>query len=413
MSRTWQRVQNVLAPWAISYREARGHALVAAIILWTGAAVATFASPGDRNLADHLKGEDFVQIYTLTHIAFEGEYPTPGRRQQFYDRQVSLVPASAGDHYLPVYPPTAALIFHPLAALPYATALAVWTLVTIAGYACVVRGAWLPFRSIFPDVGFVVRAAAVFPPFFLLVLYGQTTLLPLLTFFLAWVALRAGHPIASGLALGLLTVKPQFALVIGPALLFGGNWRVLLGLLISVGAQMIAVTGTIGIQAVSAYARTISELRDIEHLLEPDGWRMHSIRTLTRLVPGPPGDLIWAAASVWIVIAAVRIWRGAFPLTARLGVVILATVLVNPHLFGYDAVILVMPVIWLGAWLDEVRSPQKMMYWQSVYFLCLLLLVPTALLIPVQMSVVVMLWLFWRISRELRLAPAKQTSVAQ
>jgi alpha-1,2-mannosyltransferase len=398
--------------WAIAYGEARGHALVAAIVLWTGAAIVTFASPGNRNLADHLKGEDFVQIYTLAHIAFEGDYPTLDRQQQFYDRQVSLVPASAGNHYLPVYPPTAALIFRPFASLPYGAALAVWTLVTIAGYTWVVRCAWLPVRSVLPDSGFVIRGAAAFPPFYLLVIYGQTTLVPLLAFFLCWAGIRRGSPIAAGLALGLLTVKPQFAIVITASLLFGANWRVLSGLALSTAIQIIGVAWILGTQAIWAYARTMSELPRVEHLLEPDRWRMHSIRTLTRMVPGQAGDVIWAIASVCVLLAAVRTWRSSAPLGARFGLVILATVLVNPHLFAYDAVVLVLPILWVGAWLKDVRSAQQPMFWQCVYLLCVLMLIPTALFMRVQMSVIVMLWLFWRIYLELNVKPVEQTSMA-
>jgi hypothetical protein len=392
--------------WSVTYREARVHALIAAIVLWTGAAIATFAVRGDRNLVDHLKGEDFVQIYTLSHLAFEGGYPTPSQREQFHDRQVALVPASAPDHYLPVYPPTAALIFRPFTVLSYRAALALWSLITIGAYAWIVRRAWLPVCSVLPDGGFVARAAAAFPPFFLLVLYGQTTLVPLLAFFLCWLGLKNHRPVAAGLALGLLTVKPQFGAAIGAALLFAGNWKVILGLIASVMVQVAAVVAVLGGQALQAYARTMAEIPRIEYLLEPDGWRMHSIRTLTRLVPGRIGEMIWIGATAWIVIAAVRVWRGSAPLDARFGFLLLASVLVNPHLFGYDAVILVLSGLWLGAWLEEIASPIRAAFWQASYLLSLLLLVPTAAFIRLQLSVVVMLWLFWRVGRELMTARA-------
>ena len=402
--------QQPRAFWKIRYQEARTHALIGALVLWAGAAIATFGSTGDRNLVDHLKGEDFIQIYTLAHAAFEGEYPTLESRDGFYNRQVELVPASRGDLYLPVYPPTAALVFRPLAAFSYRGALAIWTLLTITGYGCIVWGAWRPVRSTLPDTGFVWRAAIVFPPFFLLVLFGQTTLLPLAAFFLAWAALRAGRPIAAGMSLGLLAVKPQFGLVVGVVLLCGGNWRVLLGLMLSLIIQIAGVTWSMGSEAISGYARTMSELPRIEYLLEPDGWRMHSVRTLTRLIPGVGGDIVWASASLWIVITAVRVWRSGTPLGPKFGVLLFATVLVNPHLFGYDAVVLAPAIIWLGAWLEQVGSPARASYWQSIYLLSVLFLVPTALLIRVQMSVVVMLWLFWRISRELNVTPVAQST---
>jgi alpha-1,2-mannosyltransferase len=402
-----------LSTWAVSYREARVHALVVAAVLWSGAALVTFGSAGDRNLADHVKGEDFLQIYTLAHVAFEGNYPMPTRQEQFYQRQVALVPASTGDHYFPVYPPSAAVIFRPLAALPYRSALTVWTLITIAGYAYAIRSAWLPVRSALPDGWFVARAAAAFPPFFLLVLYGQTTLIPLLAFLFGWRALDAGRPFLAGAAIGLLAVKPQFALVIGPALLVGRNWAILCGLLISGGIQFLVIWLALGTQAISAYAQTISTLPQIEHLLEPDGWRMHSIRTLTRLVPDPGGDLLWLAASTWVVVAAIRVWRGPAPLSVRFAVVVLATVLVNPHLFGYDALVLALPILWLGGWVETARSRCRTEFWQGVYLLSVLILFPTALVMPLQLSVILMLWMFWRVVNALPVRTRAEFSVAQ
>ena len=386
--------------WTIGYREARAHAHIVAIILWTGMAIVTFGTRSSRNLIDHLKGEDFVQIYTLAHTAFEGPYPTLRTQAAFHQRQVELVPASEGDQYLPVYPPTAALLFRPLAALSYGWATVLWTMITIAGYGLIVWTAWRSQRTALPDGRFVAVAAAAFPPFFLLVLHGQTTLLPLLAFCLCWLGMKSGWPFAAGVALGLLTVKPQFAIVIGCVLTLGFTWRVLLGFAVSVALQGVAVASTMGMQAFDAYRQTVLGMPTVEHLLEPDAWRMHSVRTLTRLIPEPAGEMLWASVSLVLIAVSVRVWRSRAPLSARLGIVVLATVLVNPHLFGYDAVVLVLPIIWLGGWMETTMSPSRRGYWQAVYLLSALLLLPTALFMRVQLSVLVMLWLFWRMARE-------------
>lgn len=400
-----------VSSWRIRYREARIHALIVAAILWSGLVIVTFTTPGLRNLVGHIKGEDFLQIYTLAHMAFEEEYPTIAHGDRFYERQVELIPASKGDLYLPVYPPTAALIFRPLTAFSYGNALAIWTLLTVVGYGFVVHQAWKPFRAALPDPVFLVRAALAFPPFFLLVLFGQTTLIPLAAFFLAWKALRAGYPVAAGAALGLLTVKPQFGLVIGVALLAGGNWKVLLGLSLSAFVQLALIIWTMGPQAIFAYAQTVSAMPRSEHLLEPARWRMHSIRTLTRALPHPTGDLIWAVASVTVTVLAARVWLTSRPVEVRMAMVLLATVLVNPHLFGYDAVILALPILWLGGWIEEVQSPRRQEFWQAAYLLSVLFLLPTAAIVPFQASVVVMLWVFWRSYHEL--ASERQSSTVQ
>ena len=388
--------------WGIRYREARAHALIAAVILWSGAAIATFATPGLRNLAGHTKGEDFLQIYTLAYAAFEGPYPTPAVRDAFHARQVELVPGSADDIDLPVYPPNAALMFRPLTWFSYGTALAIWVGLTLVAYGGIVWGAWSPFRAALSDRAFLIRGAIAFPPFFLLVLYGQTTILPLAAFFLCWLGIKANRPLAAGLALSLVAVKPQFGLVIVIALLVGRNWRVLLGAMAGAALQALAIIGTLGTQAIWAYRQTISELPQIEYLLEPDGWRMHSVRTLTRLLPESIGDMVWAAVSVVIVLVAARRWSSPTPLELRFGFVVLATVLVNPHLFGYDAVILVLPILWFGGWLEATASPLSRNFWQAVYLLSLMLLLPTALLLRVQGSVLVMLWMFVRMARAVR-----------
>jgi hypothetical protein len=394
----FNRSKGSKAKWGVGYREARVHAQLAAVILWTGAAISILASPGDRDLVNQLKGADFVQIYTLAHVAFEGPYPTLSTRESFNRRQVELVPASSGDEFLPVYPPTAALIFRPAAAFSYRTATLFWAIITILGYAVVVWAAWRPFRHVLPDRRFLLAAAIAFPPFLSLVLHGQTTLFPLLAFFLAWLALASGRPFAAGLALGLLSIKPQFALVMLPALLAGGEGRVLLGLLVSSAMQAAAVVATMGTQAFYAYFRTMRGLPAVEHLLEPDSWRMHSLRTLTRLVPDPAGDLVWIAASIMVIAATVRVWRSAAPLEARLGLVVIATVLVSPHLFGYDAVVLALPFIWLGGWVESNNAFFRERYWQAVYACSAFLLLPTARFLYVQASVVVLLWIFWKLS---------------
>jgi hypothetical protein len=51
--------------WPRSARQAKGHALVLAVILWVIAAVLGFTGTSDRGIAGPLKGADFVQFYTL------------------------------------------------------------------------------------------------------------------------------------------------------------------------------------------------------------------------------------------------------------------------------------------------------------------------------------------------------------
>lgn len=398
MIRQWR---NSLAASAVRYSEARVHAAILGIILWGGFAIVTFGSKGDRNLVDHLKGEDFVQVYALAHSAFEGPYPTFRSQETFHQRQVQLVPASRDDRYLPIYPPSAALIFWPLAQLPYRLAALSWALMTMATYGLIIWGAHYPARRLLPDTRFVALAAAAFPPFFLLVLYGQMTIIPMLGFHLCWLGLRSSRPIAAGAALGLLTLKPQFGVVLLPLFLLSRSWQVLLGFVFCVFAQLVAIAWTMGSQAFTAYGATLAGMPSVEYLLEPDAWRMHSLRTLTRIIPAPSGEVVWAVLSLGVIVFAWRLWRSSAALDARFGAMMLATVIVNPHLFAYDAVVLAPAFIWLGGWIEATRPSVRLAYWQGVYLISVTLLMPTAAVIYVQFSVVLIAWLFWRIGREL------------
>jgi hypothetical protein len=109
--------------------------------------------------------------------------------------------------------------------------------------------------------------------------------------------------------------------------------------------------------------------------------------------------VLWKTATAWTTTA---------PLTVRFGLVMLAAVLVNPHLIVYDAAILVLPLMWFGAWMVQLRTPNDSprgsaftveKYAALIYALVLAFMAPTAVLIRLQLSVLVMLWLFWKVQR--------------
>jgi arabinofuranan 3-O-arabinosyltransferase len=388
--------------WGIRYKEARGHAALTAAILWTTLFLA-FVIPGSRFVTGDLKGADFVYFYTLGRIAFDGEYPRAADADYLYARQVELVPASAGDHHLSVYPPMAALFFRPLTAFPYLIAVWLWAILTLVGYGLTVFLVWRRHRPALPDGRFVALAAAAFPPAWNLVLYGQTTVIPLLACTLAWLALGRQRSFAAGAAIGILAVKPQFGLVFAVVLLAGGNWRVIAGVLTSVAAQLLLVLLTMGSQALLRYSQTLQQLRETQQQLEPFPYRMHSLRVLTDQLPGSIGVIAWLALVVVILTASIVVWRSKASLDLRFSTVITATVLVSPHLFVYDAAVMVIPLLLIGAWVESRRPPWRNAFWQGTYTLFVFFLFPTARLIHIQGSVLVMLWMFFQMQRAAKL----------
>jgi hypothetical protein len=389
--------------WPRSARQAKGHAILVAVILWIVAAVVSFTGTSDRGIAGPLKGADFVQFYTLGHLASADRIAPMYDPALFHQAQAELLPESAREIYPPVYPPQAALLFAPVTGLSYQGALLIWSVITIAGYALIVWSAWRPVADCLPDRTFVLAAAAAFPPFWSLILHGQITVILLLAFWAGWLALERHRHWLAGFAFGLLAIKPQFGLPLAVVVLVCGEWAMLAGALTSVAAQAAAVGLTLGSEAFTAFAANIPTTIAYADLLESKPFMSHSLRALTRLTPNWIGLPLWATLAGIVLWYTVRAWKSDAPIRVRLGVVILAATLVNPHVIIYDLTVLALPLVWFGSFMQEpARAREARLYWTAVYWLFVLTFMPTAAAIGLQASVFVMVGLLILVSRAIQ-----------
>lgn len=388
-------------------REARGQAIVLGVVIWLVAGW-LLSTPGAADRFGKVKGTDFAYFYVFGAVAREGQRDVLYDHARLHEIQAERVPASARDYFYSVYPPQVALVFAPLGVLPYLGAFAAWSALTIAGYLWVVRAAWTAHRSSLPGFGTITIFAVSFPPLWYLVLHGQSTLLVLLAFGLAGAALHRSRSFVAGLALGLLACKPQWVPVVGLVLLIRGEWRILAGMAVSAVAQAALVWSVLGVEPLVAYARLLPTLTGLP--LAPKAYLMHSVAAWTNLLPRPVNQIVWIAAIVAIVIVAVRSWRRDAPPTARLGVLVVAAVLASPHLGIYDATVLALPFVW-WAGLVERHASQWPVFYRFVTALWILYLLPTVLLIGVQLSVPVLGAMYWQ-SRRLA-SPRRQSLAAE
>jgi hypothetical protein len=254
--------------------------------------------------------------------------------------------------------------------------------------------------AVLPDSWFVAAAAAAFPPFWNLVLHGQVTILILAAFWAGWMALERHRPFVAGLVFGLLLIKPQFAIPLAVVVLVCREWKMLAGAVLSIAIQIGIVPLFLGWSVLKAYGAFIPIMLQHADLLEPKPFQSHSLRALTRLAPMGIGPALWVLLSAIVLIYTVKVWKSGAPLRVRLGMVMLAAVLVNPHLIIYDATVLVLPLLWFGAYIQERNVPfESRVYWTTVYWLFVTLLAPTAAAIGVQVSVLLMAWLVVLIAR--------------
>lgn len=373
--------------WNVSAHEARAHALILATAVWIVGAVRLLTSP--------LVGSgDFCFFYTSGWLARTGNVERLYSSGAFHATQVALVPSSADVWFPTVYPPQAAFLMAPISALPYEWAMYLWGLVSLALTAVILAGAYRAVRHQLPDITLAILAAAAFQPLSELIVSGQISVVVLAACYLGWLALERDRPMLAGAALGLLGIKPQFGLPFAVIVLATRNWRMLIGALLCVLGQVIAVWATMGAEALTGFANMTPAILGNIDALEVATQRSHSIRALTRLAPVWLGLPLWVVTCGLVLWQVVRVWRSDAPLTVRFGLAILAAVLCNPHLIVYDAVLLMLPLLWFASWLESGA------YQGLLYALFLVFLVPVGAFTAVQPTVLLMLAIVWLVTRQ-------------
>jgi alpha-1,2-mannosyltransferase len=383
-----------------SMRRAKRQVLLVGLVLCAVGIMVAAIDRADQRLYGQLRGADFVQFYTLGHLASTHRISPMYDMAALHEAQVALVPASKPFLYPAVYPPQIAVLFAPFARWSYGTALVVWSMLTVVGYALILWSAWKPVSALLPNRGMLLVAAAAFPPFWMLVMYGQVTILILAAFWAGWMALERGHRMLAGAAFGLLALKPQFGIPLAVVVLARRDWAMLWGAVASVGLQSAAVWAALGAEAFRGFASTLAVTVNNVDLLESKPIYSHSLRSLTRLLPNSIGLPIWIVTAGIVLWYTARVWRSEAPIRIRVGMVILASLLVNPHAIIYDATVLALPLIWFAAYVqEETRRRFAANFWKTLCWLFVAFLVPTAETIGIQLTVPLMMWLLVSIAR--------------
>jgi hypothetical protein len=301
------------------------------------------------------------------------------------------------DSYAPmVYPPVYYLAVSPLSALPYREAAWIWVALTLACFAATVAllakalgndpslagpaPASAPLRRIVAVAG--LPLAVSFMPFAENLVSGQKATLWLVILTTTFVALRRGRPFAAGLVFGLLAVKPQLALVVPLVLLAKGERRFALGAAVTA-VLAIAASLAMGWDLAVAYVRFATDTADFIRRQPAYLHRLHSLYGFFTLLAGEPTTAVRAATVVaagLVVGLLARLFRGPLDVGSRrfleqFSGLVLATVLLSPHLLTYDLTLLLLPIVLCGALLlcgALVPRRRRPMLWLlvAVYVAC-------------------------------------------
>lgn len=306
-------------------------------------------------------GGDFLQEWVGGYIVRAGDYA------RFYDLEYArelehdegLIGFEWNEHrFLPiVYPPFYYVAVSPLSLLSVRTAAGVWALLMIA---CLVGAGWLLIwhgRKELPKLSpWLLPASLFFMPLIENLTSSQKGSLCLLILSGTFVLFDRRKPYWAGLVFGLLAFKPQLTLVIAFAMLLSGQWRFVLGGA-TTGLALGAACLAMGSDVCQQYVAFSTGAADYLHTSGYDLTKSHCLYGFfTLLASGEAtvfvkglalASFLGVGALLYIVLR-----RGVRPGTpgwaVQFSALVLASVLVSPHLFTYDLTILLLPIFLLG-----------------------------------------------------------------
>lgn len=191
---------------------------------------------------------DFSAFYTAGQAMNRGLSPYVnyvGQEQALWDGVARY------QHSRFLYPPLAALLFAPIAHLPYAEAKSLWSAIGLAcsGMSLVVAAAIVGFHRISPRSWMLIGiGSALFFPLFTLLERGQIDSVVLLLLMVTFAIVIKGSPrrqVVGGLLLGIATLLKLHVLFILPILIVRKKFRVALSYVITLG-----VMGVLSVVAV-------------------------------------------------------------------------------------------------------------------------------------------------------------------
>jgi hypothetical protein len=321
---------------------ARRASLAVLVALGVALLVAALSGSGSSTATGRLGG-DHVEFYGTGKMVLDGHL------DELYepDAQRAAQEPYAGDDggfLFFGYPPHVAVLYAPLAAIPFRLS---WVVTTALMVGSAVGGLWL-LRPVLP----ILRAAwwpcvalsLTFVPLFVGVGLGQNTGISLLLIAGAWRLLHDDRDVAAGVALGLLLFKPQLAIPILAFVAVSSRWRAI-GTATLVGAATWAVNAVIlGAGWVSTWLDGLSAFGEIDRASNAAN-TVSLLGIADTVADGATAAKVLAVAlDLAIVVAVALLWRrrGRDDVSGAMAVAVPAAVLLAPHALYYDAGLVVL-----------------------------------------------------------------------
>lgn len=315
-------------------------ATLAAVFFFFAGEAAYFALSGLPALAEpsldftgDAVGRDFL-INWMAGRSVLGYGPTAWFDPSVYNAALRVLLGPNFPEHFWFYPPHLVLFTWPVGLLPYLAAYAAWCLLGLALY-------------VWASLPFVRREHLLFavaaPGVAVCIFFGQNGFYAA-ALLLGGLAVLQRQQIAAGILFGILTVKPQFALLLPIMLVLSGRWLALFSM-IATAAVLAAAAGYIfGWEIWPAF---------LEKFIQQQDWLLARGDGLSRLtaasvfsgvrLTGLPSVLAWygqALASLFAVAAVIWTYKRHRDPMLSIALLVTAIFLVTPYVLGPDMVVL-------------------------------------------------------------------------
>ncbi|WP_104012844.1 glycosyltransferase family 87 protein [Burkholderia anthinoferrum] len=312
--------------------------LLGAILLWIGL---RSTEPGTFR-----PGSGYMVFWSASHLMLHGSpwqaYDIPA----FSRALAGLFPLAGRHAFLPwLYPPSYLLAVTPLALLPYAIS---YPLFVVLGVVLLGLAVWrVSGLGAVPDatrIGWLALLAC--PGVLVTAIYGQNAMLTAACAALA-VYFVDRRPMLAGLCIGLLSVKPQLAVLFQFVLIAARAWRAFAW----AAAWAIAITAlgiaAGGMEPLRLFLRNAGALRSltIEHGV-PFWFASPTPFAAFRLAGLSPAAAFAGQAAVAAIAlaAACQVWRRSRDVRLRGAALVVATLVANPYVWHYELSWLCIPI---------------------------------------------------------------------
>jgi hypothetical protein len=277
---------------------------------------------------------DFLNLYTGASLALHGDFRAMHDVGVQLQREREFVPST--DALVPfVRPSFYALLLAPLALIPFKAAFWVW----LAFQSALLLGCWAWGFRRFGAEALVFASFSLPGP--LGIASGQDCVILLVLFIAAFELNDRGKPVASGAALALMLIKFHLILLWPVALVLRKRWKMLAGFCAMAAAEAIVSLALGGMEGARNYVALLRN-KSLDHL-SPSKELMICFQGLTENLGIVSPVAIGAIIGAILLIFAFGVYDA--PLWKMFAATAVASLLVAPHVYGYDATLLLLPFL--------------------------------------------------------------------